>query len=67
MQLLVTNAKNCDFFIWSHNDYHLERIFADKETCDIISSKSEELFFNAILPELMARAITKIHNNTATN
>ena len=59
LQMLVTDIKYCDFYVWSkgknENDTFLITIQKDDAFCAKILEKLEQVFRKILLPELMTR------------
>lgn len=74
MEMMCTGAKYADFFVWSptadsdspDSVYHLERISKDPQVCELIIRKSYKFFLESILPELMGRYYTNVHDKEKT-
>ena len=55
-QMLVTNTKYCDFFVWTQgNDTFLLRVSRDNLFCKQLLDKLLSIFNRAVLPELVSR------------
>lgn len=55
MQLFMFDRQFCDFFVWSPNDVHMERIYPDKDFWTSISEKALNFHKQVIVPELVAK------------
>ncbi|XP_046874101.1 uncharacterized protein LOC124466343 [Hypomesus transpacificus] len=51
-QMGVSGAKWCDFFVMSHNDFHLERLHFDVKKWEEVKSKLDYFYFQHFLPAL---------------
>ena len=51
-QLYCTARHWCDFIVRTNNDFHIERIYADKVWQENNIPKLKEFYFSALLPEL---------------
>lgn len=60
-QMLCTTYEHSDFFVWSPNGDHIERIFPDEPIQKSILENAELFFYNAVLPELLGRVYTREH------
>ena len=54
-QLFVTTKYNCDFFVWTTKDWHLERISIDKVFCNEMIVQSRKFFKLCILVEILGK------------
>lgn len=51
-QMGVTGANWCDFFVMSHNDFHLERLHFDAKKWEEVKCKLDCFYFKHFLPAL---------------
>ena len=61
-QMLCTQTEFADFFVWSPNSSHLERITKHNVICKRIMMSSISFFRDSIIPELLGRYYTKKKN-----
>jgi hypothetical protein len=56
-QMGITGAAWCDFFVFSCNDFHMERIMFDDNFFSEIMNKVSFFFFTYFLPHLRTLAV----------
>ncbi len=61
-QIMCVNVTYADLFIWSPTECYIERIYKDERTCKLIANKSEQFFYNAIIPELICKFYTRAND-----
>ena len=49
----VTSMKWCDFFVWSPNGYHLERIMVDHKVVEGLLESARLFFQKCVYPRLI--------------
>ena len=59
MQLFMTGRQYCDFFVWCPQNFHLERVFPDKDLWDTMSVKALELYTKCIMSELVFKLFSR--------
>ena len=62
-QMLCTERKYADFFVWSANSTHGERILKNDPICKRILMSSVLFFRDSIVPELFGRYYSKQRDN----
>lgn len=55
LQMLCVGVDACDFIIWAEKEHRIIRYPRDTEKGNEIIQKSREFFYNAIIPELLAK------------
>lgn len=55
MQLFITERQFCDFFVWTPNVSHLERIMCDEGLWNVMSEKAKDFHRLCIMPELVGK------------
>ena len=53
MQLFVTQAKFCDFVVWSLSETHVQRIEPDNAFISFAIDKLRKFYFDNVLPALL--------------
>ena len=62
MQILVTSRQYCDFVVWAGDDkLHIETIKLERSFIEHQIKKAEELFWLAIVPELLGKWYSRDH------
>ena len=56
-QMGLTGSKWCDFFVWTANDYHLERIYFDDRLFGDYKRKLDTFYFQYLLPALSEKKL----------
>ena len=59
MQLHMTDSDYCDFYVWSPNDTHMERIYKDTEMWESSAEKARTFHKECVLPELLCKFFTR--------
>ena len=59
-QMNVCNRKYCDFFVWSENDCFCQRVMRDKDTWKTYVEKTELVFRNGVLLEIIGKCFTRV-------
>jgi len=71
LQMLCTNTKFADFFVWSprvdDGVYHLERVRRNATVCETIIRGSLKFFFESVIPELFGRYYSNKNSENKEN
>ncbi|XP_038062887.1 uncharacterized protein LOC119733373 [Patiria miniata] len=58
-QIFLTEAKYCDFIVWTNKDLHIERVYPDIPFWNDVVVKATSLFKKVLLPELIGAYWTR--------
>lgn len=58
-EMLCANVMHGDFCVWTPHEMHVERIYLDEKFCETMLGKAEVFFYEAIVPELLAKYFTR--------